>query len=121
MHCEPKVHVNAPNEVAKQPANRLHTIPLRFFSFSYALWLPQENWKKNVCVQLTAFVWKSEQCGYLLRSWRFEENTKNIDTFSTEMKRAAVLCVMTKTGPRKDSPTPAAVPEIKKWSQTDRY
>lgn len=67
MHREPKVHVNALNEVAKQLANRLHTIPLRFFPSL----TPSDSHKKtekNVCVQLTAFVWKSEQCGYLLLS-----------------------------------------------------
>lgn len=121
MQCEPKVHVNALNEVARQPAKRLHTIPLRiFFPFLYTLRLPQENWK-NVRVQLTAFVWKSEQRDYLLRSWRFDENTKNIDKFNTELELAAVLCIMTKIGQRTVSPTPPTVPEIKKWSRTNWY
>lgn len=68
MQCEPKVHVNALNEVARQPAKTLHTIPLRFFSLFLHPLTPTRKLKKNVCVQLTAFVWKSEQCDYLLWS-----------------------------------------------------
>lgn len=52
MQCEPKVHVNALNEVARQPAKRLHTIPLRFFSLFLHPLTPTRKLKKMCAYNL---------------------------------------------------------------------